>query len=204
MAATPRRSRRHLAQPLVPTTLLGDASADYTWATAPLGARPAVREDLPVDDDTESATPGTTTFYGAYTHDVARQVQKIKRAKKARGALPANTTYAPGDTVLVKSLSKEPSIAVITAMWSVSLLPSGEESSEDDDGGGGAKPRELMAVRLHWFTRPQELPRVRHKRAAAYVRRLALRPPYAIAHSRPARRTRYTTRSRAAPSSRPR
>jgi origin recognition complex subunit 1 len=179
--ATPRRSRRHLIQPLVQAAILGtQSSTDYTWASEPIGSRPATRDDLPVDDEewNPERDPGTTTFYAAYVHDVSAQLAKIKRAKKAKGALPQNTTYRIGDTVLVHTVAKEASIAVITAMWAVAVpvraSSDDEESSEEGGPSSVKKMRDHMAVSLHWFTRPQELPRVRHKRAAAYVGRCSL------------------------------
>ncbi|EMD32073.1 hypothetical protein CERSUDRAFT_68906 [Gelatoporia subvermispora B] len=59
-------------------------------------------------------------------------------------------TFSLGDTVLVRTSSKEPSIAVIVAIWEVV----GEEAP--DNGG--------IRVNLHWFIRPSELPRIRAQR----------------------------------------
>ena len=57
-----------------------------------------------------------------------------------------------GDTVLVKSQAKLPSVAVVVAMWEV--------RTKDEDGEEMVLPK----VKVHWFLRGSELPSVRAKK----------------------------------------
>jgi origin recognition complex subunit 1 len=184
ITSTPRRSRRHLVQPIVQAGALGaltQGSSDFRWTSQSIKSRPAVCEDLDDDEGWDENDPGTTIFYTSYIHDVTSQLQKMKRAKKAKVALPENEEFKLGDTVLVKTFAKEPSVAVITAMWTIAMPV---EVSSDEEGGSdgesGHLPRtktcERMIVRLHWFTRPQELASVRSKRNAADVSSNSLSP----------------------------
>lgn len=60
--------------------------------------------------------------------------------------------FRVGDTVLVKSQAKHPSVAVIVALWDVKT-----KDGEVD----GLLPQK---VKVHWFLRGSELPSVRAKK----------------------------------------
>ena len=65
-------------------------------------------------------------------------------------------TYKVGDTVLVRTASKVPSIAIIVAVLTVA-----EEGRSDNHG---------CRVLVHWFIRPEELPNIRARRDHKAVR----------------------------------
>ncbi|EIW84536.1 P-loop containing nucleoside triphosphate hydrolase protein [Coniophora puteana RWD-64-598 SS2] len=94
-----------------------------------------VKEDLEGDD-----TPRKTRLS-------ARVRRKDEGRKEIEGELE---TFRVGDTVLVETAHKLPSIAVITSIWAL-INPS--------------RPKEKdVVIKLHWFLRPMQLPTVRAKR----------------------------------------
>lgn len=69
---------------------------------------------------------------------------------------PISETLKVGDTVLVSTAEKLPSVAVITSMWEVI-----HQVDHSDDGD---REERKMRVKVHWFLRPTEMARVRAKR----------------------------------------
>lgn len=68
----------------------------------------------------------------------------------------AFTVFNLGDTDLVKTASRVPSVAVITALWTVE--------------GDNFRPKAALRLRVHWFVRPGELPKIRARREFDEVR----------------------------------
>jgi origin recognition complex subunit 1 len=183
--STPRRSRRHLAQPIVQDEIFAGGNATtgaYEWTSDPIATRSTLADDLYGEDDQiwNESNPGDTTFYTSYVYDAGsapgRKATKSKSTiKKGKGKQAGPIEYHIGDTVLVTTMAREPSVAVITGMWMTAFSSAkGQEDNESEDeeaevNAGEERPskiQERMVVRLHWFTRPKELARVRSKRTA--------------------------------------
>ena len=174
---TPRRSGRLSGIPVHARNSQAKSSRkSYAWESDPLYSRPSIRDDFLDDDEWEQAR-GTddeqgsltmTDFYNSFVTTGKKMAKNYSRpikggtgkgrgrGKKEMEKDDGRETYKVGDTVLVTSASIIPSVAVIMGMW---------QSRWEDDGG---KKRE-MRVKVHWFVRPTELPRVRAKRNSAFV-----------------------------------
>ncbi|KAI9511943.1 P-loop containing nucleoside triphosphate hydrolase protein [Russula earlei] len=134
---TPRRSKRH--HPTVFTTnnpFLSQPCHDQ-WASPPLHTRSAISTDL-VDDE-ESTDNASTTFYSTFL--------RSSHAKNKTGKA-AFERFSIGDTVLLATNARKPSIGVIIALWEVFQPPTNSQ----------------MFSKIHWFLRPTELARSRVKR----------------------------------------
>ena len=135
---TPRRSKRYQPQ-VVDYVELRGSSAGTSWLGDPLVSRKTkitdVRDEESFDDEEESET----VFYNGFTKDL--------------GSTKSRDFYL-GDTVLVKTHGKLPSVGVIVAMWEVRLA---EEVSYEQ-------------IKVQWFLRPTELPNVRARREHETVR----------------------------------
>ncbi|KAJ3775395.1 P-loop containing nucleoside triphosphate hydrolase protein [Lentinula raphanica] len=151
-----RRSTRSQNLHLVSSPTKADAAADYSWASPkPLFTRPLdAKWDLLEDDrleyerlDDDNIEQLKTRFYDKLKAVKTKKYGKARTSKRSAGE--DYTTYSIGDTVLVSSSNRLPSIAVIVDMWETDL--------EREDV-------ERMRVRVHWFDRPSELPSIRAKR----------------------------------------
>ena len=141
---TPRRSKRH--HPVVFSTgnlsSLSQACREK-WASPPLHTRSTISADL-VDDE-ESTVDATTTFYS--------DILRFKHATDRSGKGPSEN-YSIGDTVLLATNVRKPSIGVIIALWEVSRPLAHSQ----------------MFANIHWFLRPAELAQTRTKREHLEVR----------------------------------
>ncbi|KAI9000488.1 P-loop containing nucleoside triphosphate hydrolase protein [Trametes punicea] len=152
-----RRSKR--GQPVVAyaSSPPSSAAADVI-PSSPLHSRAARLHDFFED---EAPEPGSldslqTHFYRSYsrgsqaghTRPPVRTYGRVSRPRKSDADTPI--AFNVGDTVLVKTASKIPSVAVITALWKVE--------------GDGLRPKTHLRVRVHWFVRPAELPKIRARR----------------------------------------
>ncbi|KAI0787282.1 P-loop containing nucleoside triphosphate hydrolase protein [Fomes fomentarius] len=93
-----------------------------------------------------------THFYNSFTHKSERRapIKTYGKSRARTSAVEPPIVYNVGDTVFVKTKAPNPSVAVITAVWKVE----GEDISE----------KTPLRVRVHWFTRPSELPKYRAKK----------------------------------------
>lgn len=156
-----RRSKR--GQPLVsePTLLQVPNLADAALAL-PVFTRTTQPNDLYEEEqEAEDLAFETleTRFYAKFVRREPTANRRVSRGDgKARsGAASADDSdrlrveeFKIGDPVVVKTLSKEPSIAIIAAIWEV------VQEGEPDDKG--------LRVMVHWFSRPSELPAIRARR----------------------------------------
>jgi origin recognition complex subunit 1 len=83
---------------------------------------------------------------------------KKGRPKNKAKANDEEERYKIGDTVLVTSVNRLPSVGVIVGMW--------ENRWENEDG----EETQKMRVKIHWFLRPTELAGIRAKREHVIVR----------------------------------
>ena len=124
---TPRRSKRHQ-----PTVFANQSSLqqrrDDKWSSPPLHTRSTVSTDL--IDDEESTDDTSTIFY-----------ERFSRASQKE-------TFSLGDTVLLATNVKKPSVGIIIALWEVSRPVTDSQ----------------MLAKVHWFLRPTELAQLRAKR----------------------------------------
>jgi origin recognition complex subunit 1 len=142
---TPRRSKRH--HPVVFAAGSNSSSLSKPrhdkWASPPLHARSTIAADL-VDDE-QSILDASTTFYSNFS--------RFSRATDRIGKSPFEK-YSVGDTVLLATNLRRPSIGVIIALWEVSRPVAHSQ----------------MFANIHWFLRPAELARSRTQREYLEVR----------------------------------
>jgi len=153
---TPRRSKRH--HPIVFTA--GSPSSHPKprhdkWASPPLYTRDAISTDL-IDDD-ESIVDASTIFYPYFIRP-SRTTEKVGKV--------ASVKFSTGDTVLLATNVRRPSVGVIIALWEVSRPVTDTQ----------------MFAKIHWFLRPTELARSRVKREHLEVRLLIVPFPYLYAN----------------------
>lgn len=183
---TPRRSTRLThAAPLVARNTRPRDSEICTFPGNPTHSRPSVRDDFmeerewveangdPDSDDEREEWDREekilmTRFYDSFavsgrrtTAGLARYLgisHKSKPKAKAKAKEPEER-YRVGDTVLVHSVNRLPSVGVITSMWE-------NHWTREDDG----VELDSKVVKIHWFLRPSELAGVRAKREHQPVR----------------------------------
>jgi origin recognition complex subunit 1 len=149
---TPRRSRR--GQPAVEILPRSD---DNISLSHKIYERPAEPNDT-IDPAEEFQIDSQTTFYQSFSR-YAETGPKYARRGGSKATKKKNSTYygtfTIGDTVLVNTSGNRtihPSIGVIAQ-----ILATDEDSS-------------TTRVRIHWFLRPSELPRIRAKHDHSPVR----------------------------------
>lgn len=150
-----RRSRR--GQPIVSVPLDASSSKLPLNLPEPVFRRMTRPQDLWEEDiealnDREIPIEDLEThFYDKLTRSSVLTTTKPttrKYGKKQRGQqsdLTSEEIYRVGDTVLVKTSSKDPSVAVIVAIWSIV----------------GPEVQPTVRVLIHWFLTPSDLPKVR-------------------------------------------
>lgn len=162
--STPRRSRRY--QPILSAATSIATDAAIRWSSDPVKSRTTIREDLNLDHDEDwNSGNTTTTFYKSMTRISTTRSQRTygKSQKGKAKAKEEEDEIQLGDTVLVETSGKRPSVGVVVAMWGIKLETRastfGEDETEDVE-----EEEEKLRVRIHWFTQPSELPTVRAKR----------------------------------------
>lgn len=191
MSTTPRRSSRLSRNPLVPRNPYPKSTSEsYHWISDPIHSRPSTRDDFLDDDEWVQARGDEddeddedenverrimmTDFYNGFAVSGKKTVRKFARfprgAKKGRSknlkgkgkGKDEEGVYKIGDTVLVTSVNRLPSVGVIVGMW--------ENRWEGEEG----EETQKMRVKIHWFLRPTELAGIRAKREHAVVRTYCL------------------------------
>ncbi|KAI0047680.1 P-loop containing nucleoside triphosphate hydrolase protein [Auriscalpium vulgare] len=155
MALTPRRSRRF--QPNVFANAIPGPSLSHNdlWQGKPLHTRGSTREDLLDDEELEEEDPRHTNFYDQFVRRRPVRQQPSGRSKKSSQSSTDKTSevFRVGDTVLLATNVKKPSVGVLVGMWEVT-------GADDDDDEASKRVR----VKVHWFLRPSELAKLRAKR----------------------------------------
>jgi len=185
MSTTPRRSNRLSRNPLVIRNPQPKSTAEaYNWTSDLIHSRPSIRDDFLDDSEWEEAKGDDdndednekleersimTEFYDGFVVNGKKSAGKFARFTKAakkgktRKGKEKEGVYKIGDTVLVTSANRLPSVGVIVGMW--------ENRWEDEAGEETRK----MRVKIHWFLRPTELAGIRAKREHDMVRAYLLR-----------------------------
>lgn len=159
LPTTPRRSRRFQPNVTRGRSPISRPETDAWISGAPTHSRCTTHEDMIPEDeeDVKDIEDLETMFHGQF---IRRSQNRGRAALRtySRKASSSRTqeegkdeTFKIGDTVLVATDPKKPSVGVIITMWEIR---SREESAD--------VPR--MRVRVHWFLRPTELPQTRAKR----------------------------------------
>lgn len=151
---TPRRSKRF--QPFVNNDAeLEPSEETISWSGEPILVREALPTDLHEEDLLEDGAEIETLFYKSFTREKSRKKSRRKKdAEDEDEDRDVILVFNVGDTVLVRSHAKLPSVGVIVAMWDV------REKTPSEDG----EAKSFMKVKVHWFLRPSELPNVRARR----------------------------------------
>lgn len=157
---TPRR-RSKRGQPIVSAPVAVSSAPSSITPSAVVYTRQTQPDDL-LDDEVELLRDGEleldnlkTQFHESYT--VSRKLTKVygkSTKRKTQAALDEEDTYRVGDTVRVHVNARQPSVGVIVAIWSVV----------------GEDVQPVLRLKVHWFTRPSELPGIRAKRSYYEVR----------------------------------
>lgn len=143
-----RRSTRKSHQPGVQTSPEARSGASYKWHGEPIYTRTVQSQPTYAStDESEGEEDGQwdAPFYGG----VARLREDTGKGKRK----PSQETFKVGDTVLVNTSARYPSVGVIVELWQEGLA---ETSSH---------PESAMKVKVHWFLRPNELAAVRASRS---------------------------------------
>ncbi|KAF8840727.1 P-loop containing nucleoside triphosphate hydrolase protein [Paxillus ammoniavirescens] len=163
MAETPvtpsRRSKRYqqLVTPVHPSAW---ADKSTLWTSEAFYTKESTWEDYQVlaEDENWKPQPGMqTAFYHSFTRSKPLPPPSFRAdsRRKPRSTRPEPSNeevFKVGDTVCVMTgAARYRSVGVITSMWELRTEQPGRESSNN-------------FIRVHWFQRPVELPRVRPRR----------------------------------------
>lgn len=162
--ATPsRRSKRYqqLVTPVHPSAW-GDKST--SWSSESFFLRPSIPQDyeaLLADENWKPTSDMQTVFYRSFTRTRSLLPQSFKgksRPPRSQSSI-GEEIFNVGDTVCVSTGTVNyDSVGVIVSMWELRT-----------DGSGSMQTN--MFIRVHWFQRPIELPRIRPRREHTEVSR---------------------------------
>ncbi|KAI0081042.1 P-loop containing nucleoside triphosphate hydrolase protein [Panus rudis PR-1116 ss-1] len=155
-----RRSKR--GQPIVSVSIDNNHNSETVVTPHPVHTRRTKAEDLfPEDIDALNKRDIEideleTRFFDSYSVATKVPAKKPLRTygKQTRPSIQgsdqdeSSVEFRVGDAVEVRTSSKDPSVAVITSIWTIV----GEDIQQN------------VRVLVHWFLRPPELPRIRAKR----------------------------------------
>ncbi|KAF9022267.1 P-loop containing nucleoside triphosphate hydrolase protein [Hymenopellis radicata] len=156
-----RRSKR--GQPVVDIKA-ASTSANLAWSTRNLPRKRLIDPVTDLDNDGADSWNKLdqterkklrTYIYDAFERTKTTTVKKKAPGQKraAETKIETTDTYCIGDTVLVQSASAHPSVAVIVGLWETDL------NGDDDE-----PLSKRMHIRIQWFLRPKQLPKVGAKR----------------------------------------
>ena len=157
-----RRSRR--GQPIAAIPLDASTSKASINTHDPVFKRMTRTEDL-YPEDIEALNEREIPIEDLETHFYDRLVRDSgpsakssikaygKKKQRRKSQTVTDDTYHIGDTVQIKSSAREPSIAVIVAIWSII----------------GPEIQPTVRVLIHWFLTASDLPRVRAARTHVEV-----------------------------------
>ncbi|KAF8444819.1 P-loop containing nucleoside triphosphate hydrolase protein [Boletus edulis BED1] len=149
-----RRSKRYqqLVNPVHPSAWTDKSTS---WSSEPFYVRPSIPEDyqtLAVDENWKPASNMQTVFYRSFTRSKSLPPPSSRNKSRSRPEANTQEIFEVGDTVCVSTGSaRYDSVGVIASMWELRM-------------GKSEGVQANMFIRIHWFQRPIELPRVRPRR----------------------------------------
>ncbi|KAG8960000.1 Origin recognition complex, subunit 1 [Tulasnella sp. 408] len=148
--ATPsRRSRRN--EIFIPTPSKPSSSTTHSWIDDPIYTRPTRPEDdVPHGTDLQEDLEWETNFYRAFLRQ-----RSVNAKGKGKGKAPKEEEFVVGEPVIVDGFFKDTHVAVIIALLDV--------KEKDSDAASSEFAGQLALV--HWFLRPNELPKTGAARA---------------------------------------
>ncbi|KAH7884236.1 P-loop containing nucleoside triphosphate hydrolase protein [Phlebopus sp. FC_14] len=156
LPTTPSRRSKRYQQLVTPVDPSAWTDKSTFWTGEAHFVRESTYEDYQVlaEDDDWKPQPGMqTAFYSSFTRSkpIPPPSSRLK-PRSTKSQQDTHEIFRVGETICVRTgSSKYNSVGVITSMWELRT----EESERDQFG---------MFIRVHWFQRPIELPRVRPKR----------------------------------------
>jgi len=149
---TPSRRSKRYQQLVTPVHPGAWTDKSTLWSSEPFYVRPSIPQDyqaLAEDENWKPTSNMQTVFYRSFT----RSRSLLPSSKpRSRSEASAREVFKVGDTVCVSTgAARYDSVGVIASMW--------ELKTGDSDGA-----QANMFIRIHWFQRPIELPRVRPRR----------------------------------------
>ncbi|KAF9227182.1 P-loop containing nucleoside triphosphate hydrolase protein [Gyrodon lividus] len=154
---TPSRRSKRYQQLVTPVHPSAWADKSTFWTSETFYTRESTQEDYQVlaEDENWKPQPGMqTAFYRSFTRSKplpppSLRADSRRKPRSSRSEHNNQEVFNVGDTVCVMTgAAKCRSVGVITSMWELRA----EESERDSSN---------MFIRIHWFQRPVELPRVR-------------------------------------------
>ena len=160
--ATPSRRSKRYQQLVTPVHPRAWADKSTSWSSEPFYLRPSIPQDYQAlaEDESWKPTPNMqTTFYRSFTRSRSFPPPSLNGKPRSKSEASTLEVFKVGDTVYVSTgTAKYESVGVIASMW---------ELRTDESEGAQAN----MFIRIHWFQRPTELPRVRPRREHTEVSR---------------------------------
>lgn len=160
---TPSRRSKRFQQLVTPVHPSAWADSSTSWSSESFYVRPSIPQDYQVLAEDENWKPSTnmqTVFYRSFTRSRSLLPPSLRgKPRSSRSEAITREVFEVGDTVCVSTgTARYNSIGVIASMW---------ELRTDEREGAQAN----MFIRIHWFQRPIELPRVRPRREHTEVSR---------------------------------
>ncbi|KAF8557656.1 P-loop containing nucleoside triphosphate hydrolase protein [Imleria badia] len=153
--ATPSRRSKRYQQLVTPVHPSAWADNSTSWSSEPFHIRASISQDYQALADDENWSPPSdmqTVFYRAFTRSKSLPPPSSRVKSRSRSEATTQEVFNVGDTVCVSTGTAScDSVGVIASMWE--LRTDGSEEAQAN-----------MFIRVHWFQRPIELPRVRPRR----------------------------------------
>ena len=175
--ATPSRRSKRFQQLVTPVHPNAWADKSTSWSSEAFYVRSSIPQDyqsLAEDDSWKPMSDMQTAFYRSFTRSRTLVPSSLKdKPRSSRSeASTREEVFNVGDTVCVSTgTAKYDSVGVIVSMWELRV---------DESEGMQAN----MFVRIHWFQRPIELPRIRPRREHTEVSRLVIHLCFIITTSK--------------------
>ncbi|KAG9316765.1 hypothetical protein JVU11DRAFT_2827 [Chiua virens] len=159
--ATPSRRSKRFQQLVNPVHPSAWADGSTSWSSESLYVRPSIPDDyqaLSENEDWKPAFDLQTVFYRSFTRSKARLPPSLRgNSRSTKSEASTQEVFSVGDTVCISTgNTKYDSVGVIASMW--------ELKSDETDESEVTQINANMFIRVHWFQRPVELPRIRPRR----------------------------------------
>lgn len=160
--ATPSRRSKRYQQLVTPVHPSAWADKTTSWSSDAFYVRPSIPEDyqaLAEDENRKPMSDMQTAFYQSFTRSKSHLPPSFRGKPRSRSAAGTQEVFKVGDTVCVSTgTARYHSVGVIASMWEL-------RTDELEEAQAN------MFIRIHWFQRPIELPKVRPRREHTEVSR---------------------------------